>query len=209
MKQITLLLTFFIGLSAGAQEVARINMVPSSPDDNDTIRFYIYLDFPYSGCEGFAVASSSGSDILASSSRCMGFLPTLCNDVDTVVVLPKPAGTYNFIYSLSAGFGGPPCSPSFVPNDDDTLVFTVSSTVAVSEIDVNAHVKIYPNPALSGQAIKIELTQQDDGIMLFDAFGKFLGTFLGNQIVLQLSAGLYHLRHSQTGLTKRLVVINV
>src|SRR5687767_10214778 len=125
-KRLLTPLLFVFAFSVKAQTITNIVLTPSSPDANDTLTFYVYCEFPYGSCDGTAFSSVAGTDIYAYGHHCMGALTVICNDIDTVVIPPQPAGNYNFYFTLDAGFGGPPCSPPFTPNDYDTLAFTIS-----------------------------------------------------------------------------------
>jgi len=116
----------FLSFSGKSQVIDSIQISPSIPGVNDTVKIYIYNTFNSGGCAGSASFGKSGFNISASSLHCLGALAVICHDVDTVIVDPPHAlGTYRFNFVLNVGFSGPPCTPGIVPNDFDTAYYTV------------------------------------------------------------------------------------
>lgn len=102
---------------------------PANPGINDTIKIYTYLRFNYGSCAGSANFTVSGNTISASSVHCIGMLAFICHDVDTIILNPPhTAGNYTYIYTLSSGAGPPPCTPGIIPDDNDTLNFSIGTS---------------------------------------------------------------------------------
>ena len=184
--------------------ISSITISPTNPTVNDDIVIYADVQFPNSDCMvDYQGHSLQGTTIGASAHHCMGVLTAICNTTDTFEIGQLPAGDYTFDLTLTSGFGGPGCSPGFVPDDNDQLPFTVTGAVGIAEL--NALDKfIYPNPTnglvrfnrplkesarittLSGQIIQ----SIPSGTITFD--------------VSELESGVYILR-SASGVTRMVV----
>ena len=151
MKKISLLFLFFIAARMSAQQIDSMTVVPAAPTTADTVKVYVYLQFPSSGCAAPAVFAMNGNTINASALHCMGMASTICYDVDTLVFPPPMTpGNYTVHFSLDAGYGPPGnCSPGFLPYDHDTAYFTVSSTTGIAYQEASPLISVYPNPATS------------------------------------------------------------
>lgn len=134
---------------ANAQSsIVSLTVSPTNPTSTDTIYVYADLMFPNSDCPlDMKTHSVNGNTILASTLHCQGMLTAICNTTDTFKIDPLSAGTYIFDLTLSGGFGGPPCTPPFVADDNEAITFVVVNSGAgigyVTELDLN----IFPNPA--------------------------------------------------------------
>jgi len=207
MKRILLLFSVIFCLQLNAQTITGIVLVPSAPDDNDTLTFYIGMEFPYMNCDGSAMGSVAGNTIYGYGHHCMGMLTTICNDFDTIIVPPQPAGSYSFIFTLDAGFGGPPCSPPFAPNDYDTLDFTISSTVGLTE-RAKPSLNVFPNPTQGSFSIVIDGLQQSQTIEVRNQLGEMVLSKPYQQgLQMQLPAGIYLVYLPGLNLFERLVVV--
>lgn len=149
MKKLTLFFLLLFAARLSAQQIDSMVVTPSAPTTADTVKVYVYLQFPSSGCAAPAVYSMNGYTINASALHCMGMASTLCYDVDTLVFAPPMTpGNYAVYFSLDAGFGPPGnCSPGFVPYDHDTAYFTVASTTGIPYQETSPLISVYPNPA--------------------------------------------------------------
>ncbi len=153
-KLFTLLAILFFSFAAKAQWIDSMVVTPAMPDANDTLRIYVYLTFPQGNCEGVASGSVVGNNIYASTLHCMGAAMFICNDVDTLVFPPVTAGTYTMYFTLSSGYGIPNCTPGFQADDEDTLIFQVSTVLDVPTLpEVSA--RIFPNPASDNLSVQI------------------------------------------------------
>lgn len=210
MKRILFLLGIFFTTQAKSQTILGITMSPAAPDDNDSITFYIDLEFPYMGCAGYATHSTSGNTVMADALHCMGMLAAICNDTDTVKVGPQTAGSHIFTFTLSGGYGGPPCSPPIQPNDVDSLLFTVSSTAGIGDIET-AQLNIYPNPSAGHVNIDLPASRFNGLIhyQVLDARGRVVvsGNTGSGLLKLELQPGAYIFSIPQEKLHQRLMVV--
>ncbi len=208
-KKLSTLFLFCSALSVQSQMIMGITLVPSSPDDNDTLTFYINSYFPNSGCEGTAVGGITGNDIYASGMHCQGMLTTTCSDIDTVIIPPQPAGNYNFYFTLNAGFGGPPCSPPFTPNDYDTLSFIISPATAVSDLFDAFELSVFPNPSNGNIMLKLDhASNASQAYVVLNEIGDLVLT--GNfqqQTSFHLNNGIYIISVPSLGIQQRIVVV--
>jgi len=168
--------TLFFALSAftgiQAQHIDSMVVSPANPTTADPLSIYIYHFFPNSNCEGTAQWSQNGNMIYGNALHCQGMLSAICYDTDTITLPPQPVGTYIVIFTLDAGFGGPPCSPPFVSNDTDTLIFTVGPT-SVPEI-ANAQFSLSPNPSDGNLQLKGVTPGSDTRLRIFANDGRLL-----------------------------------
>ena len=122
-------LTILLYFNVNAQgSITNISCSPANPNVNDTIYFFVETQFSSSDCLLMTSnLSINGNSIIASAQHCLGMLTATCNTTDTFMISPLSVGTYIFNMTLSSGFGGPPCSPGIVPDDNQLFTFTVSS----------------------------------------------------------------------------------
>jgi hypothetical protein len=155
------------------------------PDANDTLRIYAYLTFPQGNCEGVAFGSVVGNNIYGSTLHCMGMAMFICNDVDTLVIPPVTAGTYNLYFTLSSGYGIPNCTPGFQADDEDTLTFQVSTVLDISTLsEVGA--RIFPNPASDNLSVQIS-TGIVEQIQIVNVIGEEVLVFSPMQGISEIS----------------------
>lgn len=209
IKKILAPLLFVFALGANSQTISSIVLAPPSPDSNDTLKFYIYCDFPYMSCDGSAVGSISGFDISAYGHHCMGMLTALCSDVDTIVISPQSAGNYHFYFTLDAGFGGPPCSPPFTPNDYDTLDFTISPILGLNDETNSVNLSLFPNP--SNGIVKAVMSRE-----LSIAHRYYVRNEIGslicsgnirNELSLVLESGIYFISIPSMAIQQKIIVV--
>ncbi|HLP10699.1 MAG TPA: T9SS type A sorting domain-containing protein [Flavobacteriales bacterium] len=204
-----LFLALFIPQLSNAQSISSIVLSPPAPNANDTLKFYVYLDFPYMGCAGTAYGSITGNDINASALHCMGMLTAICSDVDTIIIPPQPAGNYHFYFTLSSGYGGPPCSPGIVPDDSDTLDFSITTVMGMHEVSKNNSLEVFPNPSNGNLTIQTSLPLSvNEKYVVRNELGQTItqGSFNG-KTSLELPGGMYIVSVPSLGLQQRLVVI--
>jgi len=136
-------------LASAQSSIVSLTVSPANPTSTDTIYVYAELMFPNSDCPlDMKAHSVNGNTILASTLHCQGMLTSICNTTDTFKIYPLAAGSYTFDLTLSAGMGGPPCSPPIVANDNEAITFVVVNSGAAgighaAKFDLN----IFPNPA--------------------------------------------------------------
>jgi len=130
-KIIFLFLVIFLSFNINAQisgSITNISCSPANPTTNDTIYVFVDTQFPSSDCllmtSNFSI---NGNTIIASAQHCLGMLTAICNTTDTFMILPLSIGIYIFNMTLSSGFGGPPCTPGIVADDNQLFTFSVSS----------------------------------------------------------------------------------
>jgi hypothetical protein len=205
MKNFTLLFLsflFYIQI-AQSQEILSIEIIPAEPTTVDTIKIIITNVFPSGGCDGTVEYNQFENSILASSLHCLGFLTVICYDVDTIVLNPLPQGQYNFVYTLSSGFGPPgECTPGIVPDDFETISFYVSPPLNINELDA-LNFSAFPNPVKNNCTVMFEsIPTGKNTLNVFDAFGKTileLPVLNSNSIQFNTSAlapGLYFVQIS-------------
>jgi hypothetical protein len=174
------LFTFFVmaaGITAAnAQQIVSMTITPANPDNTDNIEIIVETMFSSGGCAGTAYYSQSGNDVYASSLHCVGMAAYICTDYDTISLPPQPVGTYNVYYTLSSGAGPFPCSPGIVPDDSDTLTFTVVSNTSVPENE-NAILNVYPNPVQNQFVVEVNSQWVGNGqLHVLDEAGRLLIT---------------------------------
>ena len=211
MKKTDILLTIVLcfslcTLSQAQGFISSITIIPSNPTTSDTIYVYADLTFSNSDCEleysGFTIV---GNSIPASSHHCLGMLTAICQITDTFKINPLSAGIYDFMLTLSSGFGGapgPPCTPGIVPDDYDTIQFeviypTIIKTINTSQLDFT----FYPNPneGLFNYSISQELSIcNNNELVIFSSNGQeVLSNLIRDQkgtIPLDLESGIYFVR---------------
>jgi hypothetical protein len=169
--------SFFSIQLFGQGMISSISVVPANPTIADNIEIHVAVQFTSSDCQpdnqGHFV---NGTNISASALHCVGMLTAICNTTDVFEIGQLPAGNYTFDFTLSSGFGGPGCSPGFVPDDNDQLQFTVSGTVGIDEISFDESIA-YPNPTT--------------GMIILKTPSSELGylTTLSGKTILELSLG--------------------
>lgn len=188
-------LTLTVGLTNAQSSIVSLTVSPVNPNVNDTIYVSADLQFPSSGCVlDIKAHSLIGNTISASTMHCLGGLTAICNITDTFKINPLPAGTYTFNLTLSSGYGGPPCSPGIVPDDNDTVSFFVSYSVDNKEIQKQS-IEVFPNPANQLLNIRQHLESNHNkitSIKLTDLLGKE-----------------YYLNNKETLFNSKLITLNV
>jgi PKD repeat protein len=130
MKRYLYLLLFVIGgwVPLQAQTINSLKVIPANPTPQDTVLLLASCTFSSMGCDAWTMTTSVVGNVISTyAMHCLGMATAMCDDTDTIKLDPLPLGTYQFIYHVDAGFGGPPCTPGIVPGPTDTLVFVVDS----------------------------------------------------------------------------------
>jgi hypothetical protein len=134
MKTLLLIILCIPLVGFGQGSILSLTFSPANPTNTDTVSVYAELSFTSSNCPlDMKMFSISGNSIVASTHHCAGALAAICNTVDTFKVSPLATGTYTFNLSLSSGFGGPPCTPGTVIDDDGAITFNVIDSSAGME----------------------------------------------------------------------------
>ncbi|CAN5446983.1 hypothetical protein BH10BAC1_BH10BAC1_06880 [soil metagenome] len=147
----------FTGNSFAQGQIMSFIVSPASPTTTDFVKVYVTVQFGSGGC----TVSNQGSGTTGSVStgyalHCLGMLSMICATVDSFNLGYLPAGPHVFNFTLSSGFGGPPCSPGFAPDDIDSVNFVVAGPTGISSIANNKLVSISPNPMHSSAIFKID-----------------------------------------------------
>ncbi|MCF8276371.1 MAG: T9SS type A sorting domain-containing protein [Flavobacteriales bacterium] len=198
MKTIVAFILFSISsLPIFAQgTIVSLSVMPENPTVNDDIEIYAEVMFTSSDCLIDNQAHSvNGFNIGASAHHCVGMLTALCNRTDVFEVGQLAAGTYTFDMTLTSGFGGAGCTAGIVPDDNDQLTFTVSSSVGIDESDLE-HQFVYPNPTSGLLQFR---TQLDQTVFITDLSGKKVMEIPSGASYTDISAlqtGMYLLRIS-------------
>ncbi len=193
---LTLLLAF--RQSGFAQGITSMTVVPPSPTVNDNVAIHVDMWFPNSTCADVAYYGINGNLVTGSTLHCMGMLSTVCYDVDTLTLGQLPMGTYTVIFSQSSGYGIPNCTPGFVADDEDTLVFNVGP-LTVPENNPYQFFTVSPNPSANGllQLKNLPATAAHE-LLVYTIDGRLAETQTiapGQEtVLLQSAAGIYMLQ---------------
>ena len=169
------LATIFTANTFAQGQIQSFVVSPASPTTADDVKIYATVMFTSSGC---AVANqgsgTAGSVSTGYALHCLGMLSSICYSIDTFDLGFLPVGPHVFKFTLSSGMGGPPCSPGFAPDDNDSVNFTVLSPTGISSIANNRLVSISPNPMHTSSIIKIDavLKLKDAQLKIVDVQGK-------------------------------------
>lgn len=177
MKTIKLLcvmsLLLISSLSVNAQYILSLSVSPANPTTNDTITIYAECAYPSASCdEHTQIHYINGTTILASTIHCVGPMTVICYDTDTFSIGSLPAGTYNFILQVDAGFGPSPCTPGIVAGPSDTLTFVVDLAIGIEDSPSDDLSIIYPNPAKD--FIEISFTESEALIEISSITGQLI-----------------------------------
>jgi len=128
-----------------AQSINSINISPQNPSEHDSIFIMVNCTFSSSSCDSSLDYLSVNNDIIyASTTHCMGMLPTTCDATDTFVVSGLPAGSYTFIFNVNQGYL-PSCTPGIVPGPTDSLNFNILAYNEIYDVPKKNNVLLYPN----------------------------------------------------------------
>ncbi|HIF14109.1 MAG TPA: T9SS type A sorting domain-containing protein [Bacteroidetes bacterium] len=128
-----------------AQSINSINISPQNPTKQDSILIMVNCTFSSSSCDSSLDYLSVNNNIIyASTTHCIGMLPTTCDATDTFVVSGLPAGSYTFMYKVNQGYL-PSCTPGIVPGPTDSLTFNVSASTDIPLITQDNDLVIYPS----------------------------------------------------------------
>lgn len=200
------LYTFFLGAAFTANvysqgQITGFTVDPVSPTTTDNVFIYVDVMFTSGGCDLDGQGSSTtGSTTTGYAHHCVGMLTVICTATDTFNLGMLPAGPHTFNMTLSSSSGGPPCPPAILPDDIDSVTFTVTTATSISSVqNVADLISIYPNPVSSTATILIteKLKLKNGELKIMDAMGKNVRTISAihtNEILLnkeELPAGIY------------------
>src|SRR6185436_19846789 len=132
----------------GQGSIQGYTIQPPFPSTNDFVIVYVNVMFTSGGCDVYSQGHFTSSNVTdAYGHHCLGDLTVICNATDTFNLGPLPAGNHVFNFTLTSGFGGPPCTPGIVPDDVGSTNFTVSAVTGISNPAAPVPgIVIYPNP---------------------------------------------------------------
>lgn len=207
MKTIITWVLFFISTTLYSQgQIISITVDPPSPTTADSVTVYVDLQFSSGSCFPDSQShSTNGNNTSATSHHCLGMLTVICPYTDTFELGYLQAGVHQFDFILTSGGGPSPCTPGIVPDDQDSLSFTVSSGVGNKELTTNNAVKIYPNPVEDFMTLEIdaEWASSQTSLVITDAAGrevKRLENIYSNTLILEnieFPDGIYFFRLEQ------------
>ncbi len=208
MKMIFTFFLFFISTAIFSQgQIISISVDPPSPTTADSVTVYVDLQFSSGSCFPDSQShNTNGNNTSATSHHCLGMLTVICPYTDTFELGYLQAGVHQFDFILTSGGGPSPCTPGIIPDDQDTLIFTVSSGVGISEPHQNNLVQVFPNPFSSSFTFEIqsEYVNSKTSFVIIDALGREifqLSNISSNQIhlsELDFSAGIYFYQLKQS-----------
>jgi hypothetical protein len=201
----TLILFGSFSLAFSQGNISSITISPANPTVNDDMVIYVDVQFSNSDCiPDYQTHSLQGTTIGAAAHHCVGALTAICNTTDTFEIGQLPIGTYTFDMTLTSGFGGPGCSPGFVPDDNDQLQFSVTGAVGVPEVELSQKF-IYPNPTIGALHFSQPLNESAYITSLSGQFVRQIPSGTSVIDVSELESGVYII-HSEAGATR--LVIN-
>lgn len=218
MKAIKLLCTMSLvlisNISLNAQYILSLTVSPANPTTNDTITVYTECAFPSASCNDHTQSHFvNGNTISANTLHCVGPMTVICNDTDTFLIGTLPAGTYNFVLQVDAGWGPGPCTPGFNPGPSDTLTFVVDLASGIKDAISENETSVYPNPAKD--YIEISFSESEALIEIFSVTGQLIRSSVqknnGKESmkydVSELSTGTYFIsvKTVKTSTTKKFV----
>jgi hypothetical protein len=137
-KYYFLILLMIAGYSSRSQYIMGMHVVPQNPTTTDVVSLVADLSFTSGSCDQKTMNfSQNGNTFYGYALHCVGPLAYICYETDSFPVGLLPAGNYQFVFSVDAGYGGSPCTPGIVPGPSDTLLFTVTTVTGLHEIISN------------------------------------------------------------------------
>ena len=201
MKNLFSVFLLFISVELFSQgQIISITVDPPAPTTADSVTVYVDLQFSSGSCFPDSQShNTNGNNTSASSHHCLGMLTVICPYTDTFELGYLQAGVHQFDFILTSGGAPSPCTPGIVPDDQDSLTFTVSSGVGISEPDQSNLVQIFPNPFNSSFTLLInpEWVSSNATFVITDALGREvfqLSNIITHQIQLtefDFSVGMY------------------
>lgn len=203
----TIFLTFFSFLlvqnSFSQGQIQGFTLDPASPTDLDYVRVYVDLVFSSGGCEVDNQShSTTGSQTTASAHHCIGMLTVICDTRDTFELGYLQPGSHQFILTLTSGSGGPGCTAGVIPDDIDSISFSVTQMWGLEEHSIHSYFTLFPNPMSTNTTIKLnpDIKLTDAEIKMIDALGRTVKLIsLNNQREIEinsndLDSGLYFIQ---------------
>jgi len=176
----TILLSFLflhaIAMNTSAQNggtITALYISPTNPTITDNITIYADVSFPLSTCNVQSVASFSfGTSIYVGANHCLGAATTICNTTDSLSINPLAAGNYSLVFDLKSAVSSSPCNVDSIPDDTNTLTFTVSDPNSLAEQTANAAFELYPNPNNGSFNIQLEQHAIGQTLSVYSADGR-------------------------------------
>jgi len=156
--------------------VVAFTIDPPAPTTTDVVKVYVDLMFTTMGCavdnQGH---STGGTTTSAYAHHCVGMLSAICTTIDTFNLGMLPAGSHVFDMTLSSGFGGPPCSPGIVPDDQRNTTFMVTTATGIQSGVESQEIELFPNPSTGIFTLACPLWEASDGgINILNILGEII-----------------------------------
>ena len=174
---------FACKVKSQAVHICSLEIIPSYPTEDDTVKIICVSCFPSSGC---LLTSDSvnlnGLICNVYAYHDVGVLTTPCNSIDTFVVGKLNVGNYELIYHLGV------FSTIY---DTDTLDFTVHLANGIQPFGYSLAIKLSPNPTL--QTININTLHKFKTLAVYNLQGSliFKQNFSRQIDVSDLKKGMY------------------
>jgi len=205
MKKLLLLfvmLNLFHQLSAQGT-ITGFQLIPSSPTVNDPVKVIADVMFTSGDCQLAQQGHSTTAERTdAYAHHCIGALTVICTTTDTFELGALSAGNHTFVLTLTSGGGPVPCTPGIVPDDKDSITFTVDPGVGLQEVIAQIS-SLYPNPASTSIQLSVGSSSwQGATASVYNSIGELLfQSTIKNQTstinIATLISGIYYI-HLQT-----------
>lgn len=179
MKKL-LLFSFALLFTAAiqSQTIVGFTVDPAAPSTTDFVKVYVDVMFGNSGCDVDNQGHfTSGAETDAYAHHCQGMLTMVCTTTDTFNVGFLPAGAHVFRFTLTSGFGGPPCTPGIIPDGVDSVNFMVTTATGIPDLAFNgSQVLLYPNPMSTSARLLIDpsISIKNAELNIINVLGKTL-----------------------------------
>ncbi len=143
---------YFILLSniMNSQYISTVTYSPSNPVSGDTVKIYGSTTYPMFGCTVTSKSTYTApiNNYMLKSMRCIGYLTTTCDVVDTFKIKLPTNGLYYFHYMPGIDTSGICFKiPSYVyPSAIKTITIQVGAVGIKENINNSNSFLIYPNP---------------------------------------------------------------
>lgn len=194
MKTTISLFLLLLSLGVRSQTILQMRTQPTNPTVADSVTVLVDLQFSSSGCQlDQQLLNINGTNITAGAHHCMGVAAAICNVTDTFQLGRLNSGNYTFSFTLTHHGGFGPCVPSFSISDQDTLNFSVQSTLGLENHEA-AVFRVFPNPAKDRIFISTPERMITNRILIRSSLGKIVYETTQARTpfnVTQLSPGIY------------------
>ena len=151
-------------------DIDSLKLLPANPTAFDSVKVVAYSTFPSGACmiltDSVVVVDST---VTVYAVHFHGGYAVICHSVDTISLGLFIPGNYKIYYHLEDTI------PLFI--DIDTLSFTISEPIGITEYNQADPVSVYPNPSSNTTMISIDksISVSNGFIILYNA--------LGNQVI--------------------------